>query len=88
MIPLTLLIISVEQFCKNDLLKLAKKSIIKEMIRESEILKYKEIDFENPRNENILRNIILNLDFSNQLQFESYLNNFGISIDDIKKKLE
>ena len=73
---------------KNDLLKLAKKSIIKEMIRESEILKYKEIDFENPRNENILRNIILNLDFSNQLQFESYLNNFGISIDDIKKKLE
>ena len=72
---------------KNDLLKLAKKSIIKEMIRESEILKYKEIDFENPRNENILRNIILNLDFSNQLQFESYLNNFGISIDDIKKKI-
>ena len=72
---------------KNDLLKLAKKSMIKEMIRKSEILKYKEIDFDNHRNENILRNIMLNLDFSNQLQFESYLNNFDISIDDLKKKI-
>ena len=72
---------------KNDLLKLAKKSITKETIRKSEILKYKEIDFDSPRNENILRNIMLNLDFSNQLQFESYLNNFDISIDDLKKKI-
>ena len=72
---------------KNDLLKLAKKSITKETIRKSEILKYKEIDFDSPRNENILRNIMLNLDFSNQLQFENYLNNFDISIDDLKKKI-
>ena len=72
---------------KNDLLKLAKKSMIKEMIRKSEILKYKEIDLDNPRNKNILRNIMLNLDFSNQLQFESYLNNFNISIDDLRNKI-
>ena len=73
---------------KNDLLKLAKKSMIKEMIRKSEILKYKEINLDNPRNQNILRNIMLNLDFSSQLQFERYLNDFDISIDDLKKKLE
>ncbi len=72
---------------KNDLFKLAKKSMIKEMIRKSEILKYKEIDSDNPRNKNILRNIMLNLDFSNQLQFENYLNDFDISIDDLKKKI-
>ncbi len=72
---------------KNDLLKLAKKSMVKEMIRKSEILKYKEINLDNPRNENILRNIMLNLDFSNQLQFESYLNDFDISIDDLRKKI-
>ena len=71
---------------KNDLFKLAKKSMIKETIRKSEILKYKEINLDNPRNKNILRNIMLNLDFSNQLQFENYLNNFDISIDDLKKK--
>ena len=72
---------------KNDLLKLAKKSMVKEMIRKSEILKYKEIDLDNPQNENILRNIMLNLNFSNQLQFESYLNDFNISIDDLRKKI-
>ena len=72
---------------KKDLLELAKKSMIKEMIRKSEILKYKEINLDNPRNQNILRNIMLNLDFSNQLQFESYLNDFDISIDDLRKKI-
>ena len=72
---------------KNDLLKIAKKSMVKEMIRKSEILKYKEINLDNPRNKNILRNIMLNLDFSNQLQFESYLNDFDISIDDLRKKI-
>ena len=72
---------------KKDLLELAKKSMIKEMIRKSEILKYKEINLDNSRNQNILRNIMLNLDFSNQLQFESYLNDFDISIDDLRKKI-
>ena len=72
---------------KNDLLKIAKKSMVKEMIRKSEILKYKEINLNNPRNKNILRNIMLNLNFSNQLQFESYLNDFDISIADLRKKI-
>ncbi|MFL2885250.1 MAG: peptidylprolyl isomerase [Candidatus Pelagibacter sp.] len=72
---------------KNDLLKLAKKSMIKEMIRKSEILKYKEIDLDNLQNKNILKNIMLNLDFSNQLQFENYLNDFDISIIDLRKKI-
>ena len=72
---------------KNDLLKLAKKSMIKEMIRKSEILKYKEINLDNLQNQNILRNIMLNLDFSSQLQFESYLNDFDISINDLRKKI-
>ena len=70
---------------ENDLLKLAKKSMIKEMIRKSEILKYKELNLENAQINNVLNNIIQNLNFSNQSQFENYLNNFNISINDIKK---
>lgn len=72
---------------KNDLLKLAKRSMIKEMIRKSEILKYKEINLENDQIDNVLINIIQNLDFSNQSQFENYLNDFDISIDDLRKKI-
>ena len=77
-----------KEISKNDLLKLAKKSMIKEMIRKSEILKYKELNLENPQINNVLKNIIQNLNFSNQSQFENYLRNFNISIDDIKKKIE
>ena len=73
---------------ENDLLKLAKKSIIKEMIRKSEILKYKELSLKNAQIDNILNNIIQNLNFSDLNQFESYLSDFNISINDIKEKIE
>ena len=73
---------------KKDLLELAKKSMIKEMIRKSEILKYKEINLDNPRNQNILRNIMLNLDFSNQqLDFVSQqLDFFNQTLDLFSQK--
>ncbi len=72
----------------NDLIKLAKKSITKEMIRKSEILKYKELNLQNTQIDNVLKNIIQNLNYSDQSQFESYLSDFNISIDDLKKKIE
>ncbi len=77
-----------KEISKNDLLKLAKKSIIKEMIRKSEILKYKNLNQENTQINIVLNNIIQNLNYSNQSQFENYLSNFNISIDDLKKKIE
>ena len=73
---------------ENDLLKLAKKSMIKELIRKSEILKYKDLNLKNSQINNVLNNIIQNLDFSNQSQFENYLKNYNITIDDIRKKIE
>tara|TARA_Y100000591_G_scaffold261750_1_gene234515 strand:+ start:170 stop:1105 length:936 start_codon:yes stop_codon:yes gene_type:complete len=73
---------------KNDLLQLAKRSMIKEMIRKSEILKYKKLNLDNTQINNVLNNIIKNLNFSNPSQLENYLNGFNISIDDIKEKIE
>ena len=72
---------------ENDLLKLAKKSIIKEMVRKSEILKYKELNLQNPQINKVLNNIIQNLNFSDLTQFKNYLDNFNISISDIKEKI-
>ena len=77
-----------KEISKNDLLKLAKKSIIKEMIRKSEILKYKELSLKNAQIDNVLNNIIQNLNFSDFTQFENYLSDFNISINDIKEKIE
>ena len=72
---------------ENDLFQLAKRSITKEMIRKSEILKYKELNLKNAQIGNILNNIIQNLNFSDPYQLENYLNYFNISIDDIKEKI-
>ena len=73
---------------KNDLLEIAKKSITKEMIRKSEITKYKDLNLQNSQISNILNNIIQNLGFSNQSEFEIYLRDFNISINDLKEKIE
>ena len=77
-----------KEISDNDLSKLAKRSMIKEIIRKSEILKYKELDLKNNQINNVLESIIRNLNFSDQSQFENYLRNFDISLDDIRKKIE
>jgi len=73
---------------KKDLFKLAKTSLTKEIIKKSEITKYKDLNLQNPQISNVLNNITRNLGFSNQSQFEVYLKDFDISIDDLKKKIE
>ena len=77
-----------KEISENDLSKLAKRSMIKEIIRKSEILKYKELDLKNNQINNVLETIIRNLNFSDQSQFENYLRNFDISLNDIRKKIE
>tara|TARA_B100000035_G_scaffold280065_1_gene260066 strand:+ start:235 stop:1170 length:936 start_codon:yes stop_codon:yes gene_type:complete len=73
---------------KKDLFEIAKKSITKEMIRKSEITKYKDLNLQNSQIRSVLNNIIRNLGFSNQSEFEVYLKDFDISIDDLRKKIE
>ena len=77
-----------KEISENDLSRLAKRSMIKEIIRKSEILKYKQLDLKNSQINNVLENIIQNLNFSDLSQFENYLVGFDISIDDIKEKIE
>ena len=71
----------------RELEMLAKKSIIKEKIREIEILKYKKLEMKNFKFENYIGNLVRNSNFSNQEDFINYLMNFNISLDDLKKKI-
>ena len=73
---------------ENDLIELAKRSLIKEKIKKNEIRKYKEINLQNTQIDDILEQIIKNLNFTNQTQLEEYLKNFDISINDLKEKIE
>ena len=73
---------------KKDLNDIATKSIVKELIRKNEILKYKKLELQNPQIANVLKNLIQNLNFSNEEQLINYLKNYDISINDLKKKIE
>ena len=73
---------------ETQLINIAKKSLTKEVIRKIEILKYKELNLENSQIESVLNNLIQNLNFSNENEFEKYLEKFNISINDLKKKIE
>ena len=73
---------------ETQLINIAKKSLTKEVIRKIEILKYKELGLKNSQIESVLNNLIQNLNFSNEGEFEKYLEKFNVSINDLRKKIE
>ena len=79
---------NLKEIDENQLISIAKKSLTKEIIRKIEILKYKELKQEDSQIDNVLNSLIKNLNFANKTGLENYLQNFDISIDDLKKKIE
>ena len=76
------------QINKDELLIIAKRSIIKEFIKKKEIEKYKKLNLENSKINNVLNNLIQNLNLRNENELESYLNNFNFSLEELKRKIE
>ena len=76
------------QINKDELLIIAKKSLIKEFIKRKEIEKYKKLNLENTQINNVLNNLIQNLNLQNESELESYLNAFNFSLEELKKKIE
>ena len=74
---------------KEEVYEIAKESLIKEKIKKKEIQKY--IDIQNFNNDELINNIIKNvytrLGFENNSQFETYLNNYELSLNEVKEKL-
>ena len=79
---------NLKQMSEDQLMMIAKKSLTKEIIRKTEILKYIELNQENPQIDSVLNGLIDNLNFTNEDEFKNYLQSFDISIDDLKKKIE
>ncbi len=76
------------QINEDELLIVAKRSIIKEFIKRKEIEKYKKLNLENPQINNVLKNLIQSLNLQNENELESYLDNFNFSLQDLKRKIE
>ena len=77
-----------KQINENQLMMIAKKSLTKEIIRKNEISKYIELKQDDPQIDTVLNNLIKKLNFDNKIEFENYLKNFDILIDDLRKKIE
>ena len=76
------------QISNEEILTVAKRSIIKEFIKKKEIEKYKKLNLENPQINNVLNNLIQNLNLQNENELEIYLNNFNFSVEELKRKIE
>ena len=72
----------------KKILEIAKESIIKEKIKEIELLKYFTLDQSNSLLDKVIKDFYLKLKLSNENEFARYLVEYNLTIDDVKKKVE
>ena len=69
-------------------MNIAKDSIIREKIKEDELLKYYDLNTKNKYIDGILANFYQKMGMKNEKEFKSYLSKYNLSFDEIKKKIE
>ena len=73
---------------KKIILDISNNSIIREKIKQIELLKnFKEINIDNDYMDAYLKNIYLGLDLNSLEEFEYYLNKYDITLKNVKKKI-
>ena len=73
---------------KKIILDISNNSIIREKIKQIELLKnFKEIIIDNDYMDAYLKNIYLGLDLNSLEEFEHYLNKYEITLENVKKKI-
>ena len=79
---------NLETLNEKKLTDLAKKSIIKETIKKKELLKYFELNQEDPNLDSFLKNFYIKLNLNNLSELEVFLNTYGLTVESVKKKIE
>ena len=79
---------SLKDVPKNELKEIAKNSIIKEMIKKNELLKYYDLKKADKYGDKVFQDFISTLNFKNENEFKLYLENYDLSILEIKEKLK
>ena len=73
---------------KKKVMNIAKDSIIREKIKEDEILKYFDLSIENKYLNKILTNFYKKLGMKNDKEFTSYLSKYNLSFEEVKNKIK
>ena len=80
---------NLEKLNKEKIFQLSKESLIKEIIKKSEISKILDLNTENDYVEDHFKNLYTRLNFVNENEFKSYLlSSSNYSIEEIKQKLK
>lgn len=78
---------SLNNLPKKQIYEIAKESLVREEIKEKEILKYYNINYKDPELSLLIENIYNRLNIANENEFNKYLSNFDLSIEIITAKL-
>ena len=74
---------------KNELQnKIAKDSIVREVIKKNEVEKYFKLNQKNEMINIFIKRLYTNLGFADELSFENYLIQYNWEINEVKKKIE
>ena len=72
---------------QKKILDISKESALREKIKEIELLKYFDLTAENPLTEKYIESFYLRLKLTNKVELSSLLNNYGLSMEYVKKKI-
>ena len=78
---------SLNNLPKEQIREISKNSLIREKIKENEILKYYEINYEDPTLTRFVINIYKRLNIENESEFNAYLSKFDLNIKSVIKKI-
>lgn len=71
----------------NEIIKVAKNSMIREKIKENEILKYLELNLNNPAISSTIKKFYGRLGLNSENEFKNYLSEFDLTLKFVKKKI-
>jgi peptidyl-prolyl cis-trans isomerase SurA len=72
----------------NKMIEISTESLIREKIKKIELSKFYTLDQQNAYLDQIIKEFFLKLNLNNQKEFEEYLNDYDLTIREIKKKVE
>ena len=78
---------SLNNLPKKQIYEIAKESLVREEIKEKEILKYYNINYKDPELSLLIEKIYNRLNIANENEFNKYLSNFDLNIEIISAKL-
>ena len=71
----------------DEIKKIAKQSLIREIIKEKELSKYYDIDYQSPQLIKIAKNFYTKLNIKSEEEFKIHLKKYNLNLDDVLKKL-